>query len=42
MSVNIAILDLNEGQPNLGMKSIREIIHNWEKTNDIEVNSQGI
>ena len=40
MAVNIAILDLNEGQPNLGMKSIREIIHNWEKTIDIEVSTR--
>ena len=35
--VRIAILDLYEGQPNQGMRCIREIIQQWGEYNGIEV-----
>jgi GMP synthase-like glutamine amidotransferase len=35
--VRIAILDLYEGQPNQGMRCIREIINQWGEFNNIEV-----
>jgi homoserine O-succinyltransferase/O-acetyltransferase len=34
--IRIAILDLNEGQPNQGMRCIREIINQWAEFNNIE------
>ncbi len=34
--IRIAILDLNEGQPNQGMRCIREIISHWAEQNHIE------
>lgn len=34
--VRIAILDLNEGQPNQGMRCIREIINQWSDDNGID------
>jgi len=37
MKVRIAILDMNEGQPNQGMRCIREIINQWGETNNYEV-----
>jgi len=39
-SVNIAILDLNEGKANQGMRCIREIIRHWGESNDLEVKSK--
>src|SRR5690348_2850492 len=35
--VRIAILDLYEGQPNQGMRCLREIIQQWSEFNDIDV-----
>jgi homoserine O-succinyltransferase len=35
--VRIAVLDLYEGEPNQGMRCIREIISHWGKANDIDV-----
>jgi len=35
--VRIAILDLYEGQPNQGMRCIREIIQDWSRQHEIEV-----
>ena len=35
--VRIAILDLNEGKPNQGMRCIHQIIDEWVMNNDIEV-----
>lgn len=35
--VRIAILDLNAGHPNQGMRCIREIIQNWSLKNEIDV-----
>ena len=37
MTVRIAILDLYEGQPNQGMRCIREIIERWGKANHCHV-----
>ena len=37
MKVRIAILDLYEGFPNQGMRCIREIVHQWGKSNHYEV-----
>ena len=34
--IRIAILDLNEGQPNQGMRCIREIVTHWAEQNHIE------
>ena len=39
-SVNIAILDLNEGKANQGMRCIREIIRHWGESNGLEVKSK--
>src|SRR6185295_18852540 len=39
-SIRIAILDLNEGKPNQGMRCIHQIIDEWEMNNDIQVNRQ--
>ncbi|GEO10033.1 type 1 glutamine amidotransferase [Segetibacter aerophilus] len=36
-SVRIAILDLNEGHENQGMRCLREIIGQWGKVNDQEI-----
>lgn len=35
--VRIALLDLYEGQPNQGMRCIREIINQWGEVNDYEI-----
>ncbi len=35
--IRIAILDLNEGQPNQGMRCIREIIKQWEASQNTDV-----
>lgn len=37
MKVRIAILDMNEGQPNQGMRCIREIITQWGENNNYDV-----
>ena len=37
--VRIAILDLYEGKANQGMRCIREIIQQWSRNNNIEVES---
>ena len=37
MKVRIAILDLNDGLPNQGMRCIREIINQWGETNEYDV-----
>jgi homoserine O-succinyltransferase/O-acetyltransferase len=37
MKVRIAILDMNEGQPNQGMRCIREIINQWGENNNYDV-----
>ncbi len=36
-SVRIAILDLNDGHPNQGMRCIRQIIREWSEVNEIDV-----
>lgn len=36
--VRIAILDLYEGQPNQGMRCIRQIIQQWSDYHDVDVN----
>lgn len=36
-NVRIAILDLNDGKPNQGMRCIRQIIRNWTNTSDLSV-----
>lgn len=36
-SIRIAILDMNDGQPNQGMRCIRQIIKEWTETSDLEV-----
>ncbi len=38
--VRVAILDLYEGQPNQGMRCIREILFQWAKDNDIEISGK--
>lgn len=38
--VRVAILDLYEGQPNQGMRCIREILFQWAKKNDIEISGK--
>lgn len=38
--VRIAILDLNEGQPNQGMRCIRQIITEWMSGNDLDIESR--
>lgn len=38
--VRIAILDLNEGKPNQGMRCIREIIRQWKNDTGLPVDSQ--
>ena len=35
--IRIAILDLYEGQPNQGMRCIRQIIHHWADANNLAV-----
>ncbi len=35
--IRIAVLDLYEGQPNQGMRCIRDIISHWLKSNDLDV-----
>jgi len=35
--IRIAILDLNEGQPNQGMRCIHQIIDEWQMDNDLDV-----
>lgn len=35
--IRIAILDLYEGQPNEGMRCIRELINQWREINNLEV-----
>ncbi|HVX52741.1 MAG TPA: hypothetical protein VHB48_21455 [Chitinophagaceae bacterium] len=35
--VNVAILDMNDGHPNQGMRCIREILQWWGKDNDVTV-----
>ena len=39
-NVRIAILDLYEGRANQGMRCIREIIHEWKQTHQLEVETQ--
>lgn len=36
-NIRIAILDLNEGKPNQGMRCIRQIIHQWAVTSELDV-----
>ena len=36
-SVRIAILDLNEGQDNQGMRCIRQIVKDWSKDNSVKI-----
>ncbi len=36
-TVRIAILDLNDGKPNQGMRCIKQIIDEWEMNNDLKV-----
>lgn len=38
--IRIAILDLNEGKPNQGMRCIREIIKEWSQTQNILVEKE--
>ena len=38
--IRIAILDLNEGKPNQGMRCIRQIIHQWIETSEMNVESK--
>jgi homoserine O-succinyltransferase/O-acetyltransferase len=38
--IRIAILDLYEGQPNQGMRCIRQIIHEWSEQSGIEADTQ--
>jgi len=35
--LRIAILDLYEGQPNQGMRCIRQILHEWSVANQVEI-----
>jgi GMP synthase-like glutamine amidotransferase len=35
--IRVAILDLNEGHPNQGMRCIRQILHDFSKANSIEI-----
>jgi homoserine O-succinyltransferase/O-acetyltransferase len=35
--IRIAILDLNEGKPNQGMRCINQIVDQWQITNDLNV-----
>lgn len=35
--VRIAILDLNEGQPNQGMRCLREIVNQWSTVNSVDM-----
>ena len=37
MQVRIAVLDMNDGLPNQGMRCIREIVQVWAKTNAHEL-----
>src|SRR5690242_885763 len=37
MKIRIAILDLYDGQPNQGMRCLREIIRDWSRSNNFEV-----
>jgi GMP synthase-like glutamine amidotransferase len=39
-SIRIAILDLNDGQPNQGMRCIRQLIKVWSATVDMTVESE--
>ncbi|MFI5131314.1 MAG: GMP synthase, partial [Chitinophagales bacterium] len=39
-SIRIALLDLNEGKPNQGMRCIHQIIDEWEMDSDIKVDRQ--
>lgn len=39
-AVRIAILDLNEGRENQGMRCIREIVSNWSKANRLHIDVQ--
>lgn len=36
-SVRFAILDLNEGVPNQGMRSIKEVVYRWAKERQVEI-----
>lgn len=36
-SIRIAILDMNDGQPNQGMRCIRQIVKDWSAKVDIEI-----
>jgi GMP synthase-like glutamine amidotransferase len=38
--IRIAILDLNEGKPNQGMRCIRQIIHQWAEISEMNVESK--
>jgi GMP synthase-like glutamine amidotransferase len=38
--VRIAVLDLNDGQPNQGMRCITQIIDEWRMANDLNVDRQ--
>jgi GMP synthase-like glutamine amidotransferase len=35
--IKVAVLDLNEGQPNQGMRCIREILNTYSETNNLEL-----
>src|SRR5215813_6948172 len=39
-AIRIAILDLNEGHPNQGMRCIRQIITEWMAKQELDVSSQ--
>jgi len=38
--VRVAILDLYEGQPNQGMRCLRELLQEWARNNDLELELQ--
>lgn len=39
-TVKVAILDLNEGQANQGMRCLRELVHQWGEVNDFNIDLQ--
>src|SRR5688572_18456225 len=38
--IRIAVIDLYEGQPNQGMRCLRQIVQQWKEQNNIEVEYQ--
>ncbi len=39
-TIRIAILDLNEGRPNQGMRCIHQIIDEWEMNSEVRVDRE--